>query len=85
MEKRLTCSGVEWGKDKRSVTTDRRRGGNSLENSSLERNSHQLEVYTFFLISQHFDTRGCQEHHQIKIEDLKTIHDPVTGEITTIE
>ena len=44
-----------------------------------------LNYTLFFLISQHFGTRGRQEHHQIKIEDLKTIHDPVTGEITTIE
>ena len=24
----------------------------------------------FFQISQNFGTRGCQEHHQIKMEDL---------------
>ena len=39
----------------------------------------------FFLISQHFGTRGRQEHHQIRIEHLKIINDLVTGEITTIE
>ena len=39
----------------------------------------------FFLISQHFGTRGRQEHHQIRIEHLKIINDLVTGEITAIE
>ena len=29
--------------------------------------------------------RDRQEYHQVKIVDLKTIHDPATGEITTIE
>ena len=48
-------------------------------------NSTSLNYTLFFLISQHFGTRGRQEHHQIRIEDLKTIHDPATGEITTIE
>jgi len=27
--------------------------------------------YIFFLPSQHFGTRGCQEQHQLKLEDLK--------------
>ena len=48
-------------------------------------NPTSLNYTLFFLISQHFGTRGRQEHHQIRIEDLKTIHDPVTGEITSIE
>ena len=30
-------------------------------------------------------TRGRQEHHQIQMEDLKTTHDPVSGEIITTE
>ena len=40
-----------------------------------------LNYTLFFLIRQHFGTRGRQKHHQIKIEDLKTILDPATGEI----
>lgn len=48
-------------------------------------NPTSLNYTLFFLISQHFGTRGRQEHHQIRIEDFKAIHDPVTGEITSIE
>ena len=29
----------------------------------------------FYLLSQHFGTRGRQEHHQIRLEDLKWVRD----------
>ena len=48
-------------------------------------NPTSLNYTLFFIISQQFGTRGHQEHHQIRIEHLKTIHDPVTGEIASIE
>ena len=42
--------------------------------------------YTAFLIfSQHFATQGRQEHHQIHIEDLKTVRDATTGPISHVE
>ena len=28
------------------------------------------------MISQQFGTRGCQEHHQLRVEDLKFVRDP---------
>jgi len=41
--------------------------------------------YTLFILHQSiFHTRGHQEHHQIRIKNLKTIHDPVPEEITTL-
>ena len=30
----------------------------------------------FFMLSPQFGTRGCQEHHQLHVEDLKFIRDP---------
>ena len=48
-------------------------------------NPTSLNYTLFSLISQHFGTRDRPEYHQIRIEHLKIIHDPVTGEITTIE
>lgn len=48
-------------------------------------NPTSLNYTLFLLISQHFSMRGCQKHHQIRIEHLKIIHDPVTGEIATIK
>ena len=35
-----------------------------------------LNYTIFYLISQQFGTRGYQEHHQLRIEDLKFVHDP---------
>ena len=35
-------------------------------------NPQSLNYTTFYLLSQHFGTRGCQEHHQVRIEDLKS-------------
>ena len=34
-------------------------------------NPTSLNCTLFFLISQHFGTRGRQKHHQIRIEDIK--------------
>ena len=48
-------------------------------------NPTSLNYTMFYLVSQHFGTRGRQEHHQIQMEDLKITYDPVSGEITTIE
>ena len=36
-------------------------------------NPTSLNYTAFYLISQHFGTRGCQEHHQIRVEDLKVV------------
>jgi len=49
--------------------------------------SYQSELHVFFvfLFSQHFGTRGRQEHHQLRIEDLKTVRDATTGHISHIE
>ena len=38
-------------------------------------NPTSLNYAIFFIISQQFGTRGCQEHHQIKIEELKFVKD----------
>ena len=32
-----------------------------------------LNYTIFFQFTQHFGTRGCQEHHQLKVEDLKFV------------
>ena len=34
-------------------------------------NPISLNYTIFFLISQHFGTRGRQEHHEMRIEDFK--------------
>ena len=44
-----------------------------------------LNYTIFFLLSQNFGTRGCQEHHQINIEDLKLIYNPSSGEALYVE
>ena len=48
-------------------------------------NPTSLNYTVFFLFSQHFGTRGRQEHHQLHIEDLKTVRDATTGHISHIE
>ena len=35
-----------------------------------------LNLTSLYCISQHFGTRGCQEHHQIRVEDLKFVKKP---------
>ena len=43
----------------------------------LGNNSPKSLNYTvFYLISQQFGTRGCQEHHQLRVEELKFVRDP---------
>ena len=42
--------------------------------------------YTIFVIfSQHFGTRGRQEHHQIRIEDVKIVRAATTRQISHVE
>ena len=36
-------------------------------------NPTSLNYTAFYLISQHFGTRGCHEHHQVRVEDLKVV------------
>ena len=47
-------------------------------------NPKSLNHTVFFLISQQFGTRGCQEHHQLRLEDLKFVCDP-TGKTISVE
>ena len=44
-----------------------------------------LNQTIFFQILQHFGTRGCQEHHQINMEDLKIVSNPITGKVEFVE
>ena len=39
-------------------------------------NPKSLNYTIFYLISQQFGTRGCQEHHQLRVEELKFVSDP---------
>ena len=39
-------------------------------------NTVSLNHSVFFVLSQKFGTRGCQEHHQLRVEDLKFVCDP---------
>jgi len=39
----------------------------------------------FYVLSQQFGTRGCQEHNQMRIEDFKWVRNPETSEIEYIE
>ena len=39
-------------------------------------NAVSLNHTVFFILSQQFGTRGCQEHHQLRVEDLKFVCDP---------
>ena len=36
-------------------------------------NPSSLNFAAFFVCSQHFGTRGCQEHHQLRVENLKFV------------
>lgn len=47
-------------------------------------NPVSLNYTVFFLISQHFGTRGRQEHHQMRIEDFKVCYG-VDGKVDIIE
>ena len=44
-----------------------------------------INLTIYFTISQHFGTRGCQEHHQLQVQDLKFIHDPQTQQTLYVE
>ena len=37
-----------------------------------------LNYTVYYIVSQQFGIRGCQEHYQIRIEDLKWVKDPDT-------
>ena len=39
----------------------------------------------YFTISQHFGTRGCQEHHQLQVQDFKFVCDPQTEQTLFVE
>ena len=41
--------------------------------------AESLNYTVYYTVSQQFGTRGCLEHHQIRIEDLKWVKDPDTG------
>ena len=44
-----------------------------------------LNLSLFYCISQHFGTRGCQEHHQLRVEDIKFVRNPTDGTTEYIE
>ena len=48
-------------------------------------NPTSLNYTIFYTISQQFGTRGRQEHHQIRIEELKFVKNAGTGETEYIE
>ena len=48
-------------------------------------NPTSLNYTVFLLFSQHLGTQGRQEHHQIRIEDLKSLRDATTGHISHVE
>ena len=39
----------------------------------------------FYTLSQHFGTRGRQEHHQMKLEDFKFVKNAVSGIVEHVE
>ena len=47
-------------------------------------NTVSLNYTVFYLISQHFGTRGMREHRIMKIEDFKVCHG-VNGKMEVIE
>lgn len=77
----------EWNGEKTNKvrSTDWRRR-NSLENSCWQGKSYQLELYPVFPHQSAFwDKRSPKTPPDQNWRYQKTIHDPVTGEITTIE
>ena len=44
-----------------------------------------LNQIIFFQISQHFGTMRCQEYHQINVEYLKIVSNPMTCEVEYVE
>ena len=51
----------------------REKGMGKRKNKS---NPKSLNYTIFYLISQQFGTRGCQENHQLQVEELKFVRDP---------
>ena len=47
-------------------------------------NPQSLNYTVFYVLSQHFGTRGCQKHHQIRMEHLKLVKN-AEGQIEYIE
>ena len=37
---------------------------------------HSLNFTVWHLLSQQFGTRGCQEYHQLCVQDIKFVNDP---------
>jgi len=48
------------------------------------KNPLSLNHTIFFQLSQHFGTRGSQEHHQLRVEDLKFVCD-ISGKLLSVE
>ena len=48
-------------------------------------NAQSINLTVFFCVSQHFGTRGCQEHHQFRIEDLEFVTSPTDSAIDYVE
>ena len=48
-------------------------------------NPVSLNHTVFYVISQHFGTRGRQEHHQIQVKELKYVNNAVTGQTDYVE
>ncbi len=48
-------------------------------------NPVSLNYAVFYTLSQHFGTRGRQEHHQIRVEELKFVKSAVTGGTEYVE
>ena len=43
------------------------------------KNPKSFNYPVFYVLSQQYGTRGCQEYHQLQIEHLKHVRDPTTG------
>ena len=49
------------------------------------KNPMSLKYTVLYVLSQQYGTRGCQEHHQLRIEHLKLVRDPTTGKTVSNE
>ena len=61
-----------------STHPNRAGGGAAMGNVFGCHMPESLNYTVYYIVSQQFGTRGRQEHHQIRIEDLKWIKDPDT-------
>ena len=50
-----------------------------------DRTPSSLNHTVFYTLSQQFGTRGHQEHHQIKVEELKFVKNAMTGQTEYVE